>query len=226
MKLLGFKITIKINLKITNFLDVTLNLDKGNFKLFKKESNTPIYIYISSNYPPSIIKQIPIYISHRLSDNSSNIDIFNSKKNIYNNAVKKSGYTQQLEYTPPKTKPNNRKRNIIWFNPPYSKNVKTNISKDFIKLIEKHFPKHSSLAIIFNKNNLKISYSCMKNMTQIIKKNNNKKIENNYSTTECNNQCNCRDKSTCPLQGNCLKKRGIQGHSKDKQLNKILHSNN
>ena len=88
MKLLGFKIAIKINLKI-NFLDVTLNLEKGTFEPFKKENDTAIYINTCSSHPPSIIKQIPISISHRLSENSSNINIFNSKKNIYNNVLKK-----------------------------------------------------------------------------------------------------------------------------------------
>ena len=63
-------------------------------------------------------------------------------------------------------------------------------------------------------------------MTQIIKKT-RQKIENSNNITETNNQSNCRDKSTCPLQGNCQKtKRGIQGHGKDKQFNKILHRRN
>ena len=89
LKLLRFKITIKTNLKITNFLDIILNLEKGTFKPFKKENDTPNYIHTSPNHPPSIIKQIPISISRRLSDNSSNINIFYSKKNIYNNTLKK-----------------------------------------------------------------------------------------------------------------------------------------
>ena len=113
LKLQGFKITIKTNLKITNFLSVTLNLEKGTFKPFKKENDTPIYIHTSSNHSPSIIKQIPISICYRQSDK---IKVFNIKKNIYNNAQKKKkkkcGYTQQ-EYTPLKAKPKNRKRNNL-----------------------------------------------------------------------------------------------------------------
>ena len=35
----------------------------------------------------------------------------------------------------------NGKRNVIWFNPHYIKNVKANTSKDLIKLIEKHLTK-------------------------------------------------------------------------------------
>ena len=32
-------------------------------------------------------------------------------------------------------------RNIIWFNPPYSMNVQTNIGREFLNLVSKHFPK-------------------------------------------------------------------------------------
>ena len=46
----------------------------------------------------------------------------------------------------------NKTEKKIWFNPTYNKNVKPNISKGFMKLIEKHFPKQNTLAKIFNKN--------------------------------------------------------------------------
>ena len=36
LKLQGFKITIHTNLKIVNFLDVTLNLGKGTYEPYKK----------------------------------------------------------------------------------------------------------------------------------------------------------------------------------------------
>ena len=32
------------------------------------------------------------------------------------------------------------KQNIIWYNPPYSMNVKINVDKIFFKLLQKHFP--------------------------------------------------------------------------------------
>ena len=89
MKLLGFK--------IVTFLGVTLNLSKSTFEPYKKENDTPIYKHTFSNHPPSVIKQIPISISRRLSDNSSNIGIFNKYKHIYNNALKNSGYRQTLD---------------------------------------------------------------------------------------------------------------------------------
>ena len=67
-------------------------------------------------------------------------------------------------------KDGNRCRNIIWLNPPFSKNVTTNVAKIFFRLLDKHFPKSSRLHKIFNRNTVKVSYSCMKNVIQIIKK--------------------------------------------------------
>ena len=88
LRLLGFKITIYSNLKIVNFSDVTLNLKKGTFEPYKKENDSPINMHTSSNHPPSVMKQTPKLISRRLSDNSSNIGIFNKYKHIYDNALK------------------------------------------------------------------------------------------------------------------------------------------
>ena len=78
LKLLGFKSTIHTNLKTVNFLDTTLNLTNCTYKPYIKD-NTPIYINTSSNYSPSITKQIPKSISHRLSSNSSNINIYQTQ---------------------------------------------------------------------------------------------------------------------------------------------------
>ena len=72
----------------------------------------------------------------------------------------------------------------------------------FLKLIDKHFPKGSKLHKLFNKNNVKVSYSCMNNMNAIIKSH-NQKISKNSSQTPKRN-CNCKDKAKCPLNGNCL----------------------
>ena len=105
-------------------------------------------------------------------------------------------------FTPHRTTKKNRKRNIIWFNPPCNKNVKTNIGKIFLKLVEKHFSKSNKFHKIFNRNTLKVSYSCTENMAQIIKKH-NKKITNTTDKST-NPACNCRIKAECPLNGNCL----------------------
>ena len=200
-KQIGFKIEIKTNLKEVDFLDVTFDLRIETYRPYKKENDKLFYINTSSNHPRSIIKQIPTSISHRLSDNSANEKIFNNAKTEYENALKTSGHTADLEFNPNWPKKRNRKRNIIWFNPPFNKNIKTNIGKTFLKLIDKHFPRSSKLHKIFNRNTIKVSYSCTENMSMIIKKH-NKKIINNKATPTTP-QCNCRKKTECPLNGNC-----------------------
>ena len=68
-------------------------------------------------------------------------------------------------------------RNTIWYNPSFSKNVKTNIAKQFLQLLDTHFGKNHKYHKIFNRNNVKISYSCMDNMTNIISSH-DKKVTN------------------------------------------------
>ena len=74
---------------------------------------------------------------------SSSKDIFQESAIYYEKCLKNSGYKTKLQYQQPKENNQNkkkRKRNIIWFNPPYSKSTKSNIGRIFIKLISKHFP--------------------------------------------------------------------------------------
>ena len=40
-------------------------------------------------------------------------------------------------------------RNTIWYNPPFNKNVRTNIAHDFLQLIDKHFPPANRLSSLF-----------------------------------------------------------------------------
>ena len=49
----GLKITIEANKKIVNFLDVTLNLNKGTYEPYAKPNNTPLYVHRESNQPHS-----------------------------------------------------------------------------------------------------------------------------------------------------------------------------
>ena len=95
-----------------------------------------------------------------------------------------------------------RKRNIIWFNLPYSMNAQTNVAKKFLQLLDKHFPLGSKFHKIFNRNNTKVSYSCMPNMASIIRSHNQKVLNPQQKREE--RKCNCKVKETCPLEGNCL----------------------
>ena len=69
----------------------------------------------------------------------------------------------------------NRHRKIKCFKPPFRKLTNINIGKYFLNLIDKTFPKNNILSKIFNRNNLKISYSCTNNLSKIII-NHNRKI--------------------------------------------------
>ena len=83
----GFKIEIKTNLYIVNFWDVTFNLLDGTYKPYKKSNDQLLYVNASSNHPPQIIKQLPISISNRSSNNCSNKQIFNMSKGEYEKAL-------------------------------------------------------------------------------------------------------------------------------------------
>ena len=110
-------------------------------------------------------------------------------------ALDKSGYKHKLKYQANINTANNkkqRKRNIIWFNPPYSKNVKTNIGKIFLNLIKKHFPSHHKFHKLFSKNTVKISYSCTRNIKTIINSHNAKILFPKKSTEQ--RTCNCLNK--------------------------------
>ena len=172
-------------------------------------------VHSESNHPPITTKNIPAGNNRRLSSFSSDKASFEQATPPpppYQKALDESGYHYTLHYEPSTTaKWRNRQRNnILWYNPPFSKNVNTNIGHRFLTLVDKHFPKENKLRKIFNRNTIKISYSCMNNTKQIID-NHNKRILNSpkhrdKSTDNSvdNKSCNCRQKNTCPLNGNCL----------------------
>ena len=201
------KITVESNLSQVNFLDITFNLNSNKFWPFRKPNDIPLYIHAKSNHPPSIIKEVPRMVLNRLASLSCTKSEFEKSAPPYIDALKKSNFKVNLNHTtfplPPKKK--TRKRNIIWFNPPFNENVKTNVGKTFLSLIKKHFPPYHRFHKIFNNNNIKISYSCMPSMKQLISNHNNK-ILNSKNNLKAPPPCNCRNKKLCPLQGKCREK--------------------
>ena len=195
--------TVELGLTCTDFLDVTLDLEKNLYSPYRKPNDEPLYIHIQSNHPPSIRKQLPSMIEERLSAISSDEETFNKAKPVYEEALRKSGYSEDLKFNMER-KPlkKNRRRNIIWFNPPYSSSVKTNIGRKFIDLVSTHFPKHHRYHKLFNKNNMKLSYRTMPNMENIITKH-NRKLLSTMESIDNERACNCRNKVTCLLRGNC-----------------------
>ena len=201
----GLEITIECNVKIVNYLDVTLNLNDGSYRPYKKPTGELRYIHTQSNPPPATIRQIPISVEKRLNSLSSSKVIFDEAVTDYSKALKESGFNDDIKYCP--IQQNNdsrkqRKRKVTWFNPPYSTNVETNVAKQFLKLVDKHFPKESKLHKVFNRNNLKVSYSCMPNIASIIAQHNKSML--NERNQDYERTCNCRDASLCPLEGKCL----------------------
>ena len=162
----GLKITAESNLHVVNFLDVTFDLSTGKYKPYRKPNDDPLYIHKHSNHPPSILRQLPASINKRISTLSSHKQVFDDAVQTYQNALGHSNFSHKLEYMPHVTQQprRNRQRNIIWFNPPFSKNVKTNIARSFLKLVDTHFPIGNKLHKIFNRNTVKVSYSCMSNV--------------------------------------------------------------
>ena len=201
---LGLKITIEINLNEVNYLDLAMSLRSGTFRPFLKPNTTPMYVNAASNHPPQILKNIPTGINKRLTNISCNKEVFDDAKRVYQDALKTSGYKNRLEYDDQlgNHAPRNRKqrrRNVIWYNPPYSKSVKTNIGGTFLRLIRKHFPDDSPLHKLFNKNTVKVSYSCTSNMASHINRHNASILQPAKPTEPCN----CRAIESCPLKGEC-----------------------
>ena len=175
----GLKITIEANQKSVNFLDVTMNLTTGKHKPYMKESNIIKYVNIKSNHPPAVLQAVPRGINERLSAISSDMESFNKAALPYQEALKKSGYEWKLQYEKPAINDNKRrqrKRKIIWYNPPYDMRLENAIGDKFIRAIDECFPEGSKLRKIFNRNTIKLSYSCMPNMRTIREGSNKHKI--------------------------------------------------
>ena len=146
-------------------------------------------------------------IGKRLSSLPSSKEIFEETGPYYEQYLSNCGYKEKLNYRDP-TSPNlitkmKRQRNILWFNPPYSKIVKTKIGKFFSQLIKKHFQKEYKFHKIFDKNTLKLSYSCMPNIKTKINAHNRDILQNTPSKNA--KQCNCQQKENCPMNCACLK---------------------
>ena len=143
------------------------------------------YIHIQSDHPPSITKQRP--------------------GSLKKQHLASCGYNEKLTYQQQgeniekyKNTGKNRKHDIIWLNQTYSKLLKTNISKYFLRLFNKHFPPGHKLYKIFNKNTLKPNYSCMLNLKAKIDGHNTKILEN--APPPKTKLCNCLKKEGCPMR--------------------------
>ena len=138
---------------------------------------------------------------------------------IYNNALAESRFKHKITFqkqlnTPTVTNnTENRKRNTILFNPPISVNVSTNIGKKLFSILGKLFPKMHQLHKLFNRINVKASYSSLlKNIREnILALPNFKTVINDHNKNILDKQeklspCNCRDETSCQLKVSCQHK--------------------
>ena len=123
------------------------------YQPYTKPNSKVVYVHHQSNHPPSILKNIPEAVNKRISDLSQNEDIFNKHKQTYQTALDNCGYKYSLKFNPSQQKDQQkrtRSRKIIWFNPPYSRGVASNVGKQFLDIVDQSFPKSHPLHKIFN----------------------------------------------------------------------------
>ena len=203
----ALSITIFINLKTVNFLDVTLDLAKNEYKPFRKPGDKPVYVHSQCNHPPQVLRNIPAGIERRLVQISCNEEVFNTAVPDYQKELDRCGYKHKLTYNQPAgppTQPTKRKRGgrrVTWFNPPYSLDVATNVAREFLELVDKHFPPGHPLHSICNRSTTKVSYRCLPNMGSILARHNSK-ILRKSGTAQPKPTGNCQKKEDCPVQAN------------------------
>ena len=78
---------------------------------------------------------LPSMINKRINDLLCNKKELDKVTFVYKKALISSGHDNKLKFDQNKNLPKRtRKRKIIWFNPPYSMSVQTNIGKIFFQV--------------------------------------------------------------------------------------------
>ena len=209
----SLEITIEANKKRVEFLDVYMDLQTQDFGPYLKPGDTPVYVDVGSNHPPKVLENIPKGINRRLSSISATKEIFDKAVPVYQSALEKSGHSYILNFEDISNQSDTaeankhsktRKRSIIWFNPPFSKAVKTNVGKQFLTIMDKHFPPGNPLNSIFNRNKVKMSYRCTPNLARKVSAHNAKIMKSKPEKIQ--RECDCRIKENCPVENKCLRK--------------------
>ena len=127
-------------------------------KQFTSMSNLAIPYKLSRTFQGILKKDFPAYHQQK--------KIFENWKYIYKLPLLQFGYKENLNCTEKNNKIDQKTQKciILWFNPPYSKSVKTNIDNLYLCLISKPFPPTHKYRKIFNGNTIKINYTCMSNI--------------------------------------------------------------
>lgn len=89
-------------------------------------------------------------------------EIFDKTAHLYSNFLNAGSFKEEITHSlsmEPLTK-RNKSQKAVWFTPPYSPPIATNVGKIILALIEKHFPiQRKYMKLVFNRHNLKISFS-------------------------------------------------------------------
>ena len=231
-KKFDFKITVESGLIQTDFLDVSFNILNSSYRPYNKPNSPILYVNNNSNHPKQILKQLPLTINQRLINLSNNNESFNNIKQTYQNSLNSANYKHKLTYEQPVIRKNNkRKRDIIYFNPPFNLNVATKIGKQFLNLINTYFDNNHPYRKIFNRNTIKISYSCTSNFKNRVIAHNNKILnESNpndkYNVNNNNNNNNNNSNNNNSNNNNTNNNYNNTNNNNNNNINNNYNNNN
>ena len=102
-------------------------------------------------------------VNSKINGFSSNEQVFSEATPTYLAALDKNGHKHKLRFERPNQKNRQRDREITWYNPPFNLVCTVNLGKEFLKLIDKHFPQKTkrkdNQEQIINRQSIKLSYS-------------------------------------------------------------------
>ena len=128
------EIMTESNLRIANYLDLTLNLNDGSFRPCDKQDDIIQYINKEFNHSPNLIKHLPGSIEKRLSNNSFDEKKIQESAIYYEDKLNKTGYLDKVVYHVPsasnqENKNKNHQWSVLWFNLPCSKSATTRLGQ-------------------------------------------------------------------------------------------------
>ena len=133
---------------------------------YKNHNEETNYLYVNSDHPTGILKQLPMQMKKRLSSLSSSKEIFLETTPYYEQYLSNREYRENLNYRDPT-----------------ASNLTTKSKRQRNKFHK-----------IFNRTSLKLSYSCMPNIKTKINTNNREILRNTSSKNA--NHCNWQPKHT------------------------------
>ena len=180
----GLGCKAEANKKVAHYLDVTLDLGKGEHRSYRKPNNIPVYVHAQSNHPPAVKKSLPIEVNRRLNVLNSNEAAFNFQAPMYQDALNKAGYKHQLKYEKVDVSqlnrartPRNRRRREFWYNPPWDDRVSGCVIKRMFAALDECYPRGHPLRSLFNRHTVRAGYRTLANMKKLVTVHNTKRMK-------------------------------------------------